>query len=241
MGAVVENIENCPNFAYVFEMIFKCDHEKLEEFKKKHIKEGEFTDLDGVMTLATAYYLGVTLRIFSRTNSKKNPYTGHNPNQLIIFNVFLDDRSSGHFQSLLQPDRSTEEAMQDWYDRFVNTEQEVYKPKLQISVGRLENSEKNKKPTETKDNVNDKTNPDKKTNDLKSEEITKIKPEKQADSGSSTKCSSEKKQANSGNSAKCKEIISEKNQANSGNSTKCNSEKKQADFGSSTKCSSEKE
>merc|ERR1712105_65300 len=110
------------------------------------------------------------------TNSKKNPYTEHNPNQLIIFNVFLDERSSGHFQSLLQPDRSTEEAMQDWYDRFVNTEQEVYKPKLQISVGRLENSEKNKKPTETKDNANDETNPDKKTNELKSEEITKIKP-----------------------------------------------------------------
>ena len=119
---VVENIENCPNFAYVFEMIFKFDQEKLEEFKKKHLKEGEFTDLDGVMTLATAFYLGVTLRIFSRTNSKKNPYTEHNPNQPIIFNVFLDERSSGHFQSLLQPDRSSEEIMQDWYDRFVNTE-----------------------------------------------------------------------------------------------------------------------
>ena len=154
--AVVENIENCPNFAYVFEMIFKCDQEKLEEFKKKHIKEGEYTDLDGVMTLATAYYLGVTLRIFSRTNSKKNPYTEHNPNQMIIFNVFLDDRSSGHFQSLLQPDRSSEEIMQDWYDRFVNTEQEVYKPKLQISVGRLENSMKVKKPTEKINIKNDK-------------------------------------------------------------------------------------
>merc|ERR1712074_5014 len=156
MGAVVENIENCPNFAYVFEMIFKCDHEKLEEFKKKHLKEGEFTDLDGVMTLATAFYLGVTLRIFSMTNTKKNPYTEHNPNQPIIFNIFLDERSSGHFQSLLQPDRSSKEIMQDWYDRYVNTEQEVYKPKLQISVGRLENSMKDKKPSEKINIKNDK-------------------------------------------------------------------------------------
>ena len=111
---VVDNIENCKNFAHVFEMIFKSDHEKLAEFKKKHHREGEFTDEDGVMTLATAYYLGVTLRIFSRTNTKKNPYTEHNENQPIIFNIFLDDRTSGHFQSLLQPDRSSEEVMQDW-------------------------------------------------------------------------------------------------------------------------------
>ena len=31
---VVDNIENCRNFANVFEMIFKSDHEKLAEFKK---------------------------------------------------------------------------------------------------------------------------------------------------------------------------------------------------------------
>ena len=71
---VVDNIENCENFANVFEMIFKSDYTKLAEFKKKHHREGEFTDEDGVMTLATGYYLGVTLRIFSRTN-KKNSHT----------------------------------------------------------------------------------------------------------------------------------------------------------------------
>ena len=53
---VVDNIENCENFANVFEMIFKSDHTKLAEFKKKHHREGEFTDEDGVMTLATGYY-----------------------------------------------------------------------------------------------------------------------------------------------------------------------------------------
>ena len=170
---VVDNIENCKNFANVFEMIFKSDYEKLAEFKKKHHREGEFTDQDGVIALATGYYLGVTLRIFSRTNTKKQPYTEHNENQPIIFNIFLDDRTSGHFQSLLQPkvnnkqeissvsedlepERTPEEAMQDFYDRYLNTEQEIYKPLKQISVGRLENSKKIKNPSETIDLGKDK-------------------------------------------------------------------------------------
>ena len=100
---VVDNIENCENFANVFEMIFKSDYTKLSEFKKKHHREGEYTDEEGVMTLATGYYLGVTLRVFSRTNSKQQPYTEYNENKPIIFNIFHDDRSSGHFQSLIQP------------------------------------------------------------------------------------------------------------------------------------------
>ena len=65
---VVDNIENCENFPSVFEMMFKSDYTKLEEFKKQHHREGEFTDEDGIMALATGYYLGVTLRVFSRTN-----------------------------------------------------------------------------------------------------------------------------------------------------------------------------
>ena len=65
---VVDNIENCENFANVFEMMFKSDYTKLEEFKKQHHREGEFTDIDGIIVLATGYYLGVTLRVFSRTN-----------------------------------------------------------------------------------------------------------------------------------------------------------------------------
>ena len=66
---VVDNIEQCKNFKHVFEMIFESDYTKLAEFKEKHHREGEFTDQNGVIALATAYYLGVTLRIFSRTNS----------------------------------------------------------------------------------------------------------------------------------------------------------------------------
>ena len=41
---VVDNIENCENFANVFEMIFKSDYTKLAEFKKQPHREGEFTD-----------------------------------------------------------------------------------------------------------------------------------------------------------------------------------------------------
>merc|ERR1712030_161828 len=82
----------------------------------------------------------------------------HNPNQPTIFNIFLDDRSSGHFQSLLQPDGSSEEMMQDWYDRNVNIEQEIYKPKLQISVGKLEDSRSNRQPAEKKNEKNEKIN-----------------------------------------------------------------------------------
>ena len=70
---VVDNIENCKNFANVFEMIFESNYAKLAEFKEKHHREGEFTDEDGVIALATGYYLGVTLRIFSGSNTKLQP------------------------------------------------------------------------------------------------------------------------------------------------------------------------
>ena len=63
---VVNNIENCKNFKHVFGMIFESNYKKFSEFKEKHHREGEFTDEDGVLVLATAYYLGVTLRIFSK-------------------------------------------------------------------------------------------------------------------------------------------------------------------------------
>merc|ERR1712030_145843 len=107
----------------------------------------------------------------------------HNPNQPTIFNIFLDDRSSGHFQSLLQPDGSSEEMMQDWYDRNVNIEQEIYKPKLQISVGKLEDARSNRQPAEKKDKKNEKINLNtakerRKSNDKKIEENIKIRSEK---------------------------------------------------------------
>ena len=66
---VVDNIENCENFENVFEMIFESNYTKLAEFKEKHHREGEFTDENGVLALATGFYLGVTLRIFSRSNT----------------------------------------------------------------------------------------------------------------------------------------------------------------------------
>merc|ERR1712030_220188 len=72
---VVDNIENCENFSNVFETIFGSDYGKFAKFKTKHYQEGVFTDEDGVIALATGYYLGVTLRIFSRSNTKMQPYT----------------------------------------------------------------------------------------------------------------------------------------------------------------------
>merc|ERR1712074_510571 len=54
------------------------------------------------------------------------------------------------------PERTSDEAMQDYYDRYLNTEQEIYKPLKQISVGRLENSKKIKSPSETIDLGKDK-------------------------------------------------------------------------------------
>ena len=75
---VVNNIEKCENFNNVFEMIFGSDYSELAKFKAKHYQEGEFTDEDGVIVLATGYYLGVTLRILSKSNTKFQPYTEHN-------------------------------------------------------------------------------------------------------------------------------------------------------------------
>jgi len=47
-------------------MIFESNYGKFIKFKAKHYHEGEFTNEDGVIVLPTGYYLGVTLRIFSR-------------------------------------------------------------------------------------------------------------------------------------------------------------------------------
>ena len=84
-------------------MIFDSNAKELQKFKNKHAKEGEFTDEDGVLVLATGYYLGVTLRIISRSNTREQPYTEYNSNQEKIFNIFLDDRQvkSEHFQALI--------------------------------------------------------------------------------------------------------------------------------------------
>merc|ERR1712030_25255 len=182
---VVNNIENCENFKNVFEMIFESNYEKFSEFKTKHLQEGEFTDEDGVMALATGYYLGVTLRIFSRTNTKKQPYTEHNENQPIIFNIFLDDRTSNseHFQSLKQPEmeiakdkqkmglekrntetiRSTEEVMDDFLKMYYN-EQEVAETVNEKVVSKeksdpnnkISNNKVSKKENGLKTEINDK-------------------------------------------------------------------------------------
>ena len=99
---VVNHIEKSPNFDNVSSMIFESNITKLEEFKSKHKKEGVFTDEDGILALATGYYLNVTLRIISRSNTSDLPYTEYNPNQKITFYIFLDDRSVGseHFQAI---------------------------------------------------------------------------------------------------------------------------------------------
>ena len=153
---VVDNIENCENFKNVFEMIFESNYTEFSKFKEKHRREGEFTDENGVLALATGFYLGVTLRIFSRSNTKLQPYTEHNGNQPIIFNIFLDDRNvnSEHFQSLKQPEvektkkkqekeseikkiettRTTEEVMEDFLSRYYNeqeTSEPVYKTNME--------------------------------------------------------------------------------------------------------------
>ena len=98
-------MEKCENFKNVFEIVFDSNYSKFIKFKAKHYQEGEFTDEEGVIVLATGYYLGVTLRIFSRSNTKIQPYTEYNKNQPIVFNIFLDDRNrnSEHFQSLKEP------------------------------------------------------------------------------------------------------------------------------------------
>ena len=176
---IVDNIEHCDNFPHVFDMIFKSDHKKLEEFKKQHHREGEFTDGPGVMVVATAFYLGVSIRVFSKSNTKKLPYTEYNPNRPVIFNIFFDDRSSGHFQSLIQPESTNKqknpgntsqtknigqqwtqkEAEENYINRFHN-EQEIYEPKQTIRVGKMENipttKDKAKQPnTENKANSTD--------------------------------------------------------------------------------------
>ena len=75
---VVDNIENCENFDNFFEMCLNSDYAELEKFKEKHYREGEFTDENGGMVMATAFTLGVTLRLYSDSNSKRLPYTEYN-------------------------------------------------------------------------------------------------------------------------------------------------------------------
>ena len=209
---VVDNIENCENFANVFEMMFKSDYTKLEEFKKQHHREGEFTDEPGVIVLATGYYLGVTIRVFSRTNSKKQPYTEHNPDQPVIFNIFHDNRSSGHFQSLMQPKMdkgqnnpegesptkniehqwTREEAAEDYINRF-HTEQEIYKPTQTIRVGKIENIQKNDKPTKEVGNKKpNQPNTDNKANSENRKKTTADKETKDIEKNNSNKSNKNK-------------------------------------------------
>ena len=210
---VVDNIENCENFPNVFEMMFKSDYTKLEEFKKQHHREGEFTDEDGIMALATGYYLGVTLRVFSRTNSKKQPYTEHNPNKPIIFNIFHDDRSSGHFQSLIQPKMdgkqnnpenksptkniehqwTRKEAVDDYINRF-HSEQEIYKPTQTIRVGKMENIQKNDIPTtKIENNKSKQPNTENKANPANKKKTTADKETRDMEKSNSNKSNKNKK------------------------------------------------
>ena len=156
----------------MFEITFESNYIKLAAFKKKHYREGEFTDEDGVIALATGFYLGVTLRIFSSSNTKRHPYTEHNANQPVIFNIFLDDRTtnSEHFQSLKQPEakvsekdqvkgsepkdsktnRSSGEVWVDYIDRFHNEKSK----KMQDAVSSNETQKKEKQSTQQVNSTN---------------------------------------------------------------------------------------
>ena len=102
---VVNNLEKCPNFDYFFEISCNSDHEKLRQFKATHSREGEYTDMDGEMVIATAHTLGVSIRIYSKDNSQKCQYLEHNPGKSTVFHIFLDKRFEGseHYQSLNRP------------------------------------------------------------------------------------------------------------------------------------------
>merc|ERR1711984_63153 len=56
----------------------------------------------------------------------------------------------------LEPKRTSDEAMEDYLNRYHHTEQEIYRPLQTISVGRLDNSKKSNNPPETIDHKEDK-------------------------------------------------------------------------------------
>ena len=166
---VIDNMEQCENFENVCES-FKSNGTNTEEFKKKHRQEGTFTDEDGVMVMTTAIYLGITLRIFSNSNTKKIPYTEFNGGKSIIFHIFQDRRGSGHYQSLRQPktkksphnryslgDSSDNESDMDEILNKENNEQEDFEFKQLMTSGKL-------------DNVNKRSN--KLTNDVQADQVT---------------------------------------------------------------------
>merc|ERR1711984_10354 len=74
---IIDNMENCENFEVVNELL-KFDGRTIEEFKEEHRQEGTFTDENGIMTITTAMYLGITLRIVTKTNTEERPYTEYN-------------------------------------------------------------------------------------------------------------------------------------------------------------------
>ena len=99
---IVDNIEMCPNFDNVNEIVFKNDPSKLKIFKQRHKQRGTFTDDYGIMVLATSYVLDITINIISQTNTKDTPYTTYNQGKHISLYIFHDTRieNSEHFQSL---------------------------------------------------------------------------------------------------------------------------------------------
>ena len=102
---VVNNLEKCSNFDHFFEISCNSDYAKLRQFKATHSREGEYTDMDGEMVIATALTLGVSIRIYSKSSSKECQYMEHNPGQSTVFHIFLDQRFEGseHYQSLNKP------------------------------------------------------------------------------------------------------------------------------------------
>ena len=98
---VVNNLEKCSNFDHFFEISCNSDYAKLRQFKATHSREGEFTDMDGGMVIATALTLGVSIRIYSKSSSKECQYMEHNPGQSTIFHIFLDQRFE--VQSIINP------------------------------------------------------------------------------------------------------------------------------------------
>ena len=99
---IIDNMENCKNFEVVNELL-KFDGRTIEEFKEEHRQEGTFTDENGIMAITTAMYLGITLRIVTKTNTEERPYTEYNEGKPHTFYIFHDTRGPGHFQSLKPP------------------------------------------------------------------------------------------------------------------------------------------
>ena len=99
---IIKNIEQCESFDFWKTVSFHDDINEVLAFKQEQLIEGTFTDMDGVAVLATAEYLGVSIKIYTSQSSAKYPYMLLNPGKHITFNIFLDitTEKQEHYQSL---------------------------------------------------------------------------------------------------------------------------------------------